>query len=96
MLALLYGQLLLACRHKDAWQYLEQGFQAAANLLASDEYFLVMKRHETLRRLPLGGTRAEPQGLEAMLQEAEVIRRLQGSQSQRPEGTEGRHLDTLD
>lgn len=96
LVALVYGQLLVSCKRAGAWEYLDRGFGGAANRLPPDDYFAVLKRHERLRRLALSPRGAPGQPLDALLAEAEVIRRLQGDQPERPASTEGRHLDTLD
>jgi hypothetical protein len=96
LLALVYGQLRLACKQQGAWRYLDRGFNEAANLLEADEYFQVLKRHERLRRLPLHESPAAPQLLRTLLAEAELINRLEGPRLSRPDSTEGGHLDTLD
>ena len=93
---LVHGQLLASVRRAGAMERLDQGFALAANLLEADAYFRVLRRHETLRVLPWHAVAATPQGLDALLREAAVIRRLRGPGDVRPRGTEGAHLDTLD
>lgn len=95
LVQLLHGQLLASVRLRGALPCLDAGFAQAAHLLTPEEYFVVFKRHEGLRVLPWHERPVTPQGLESLLQEAEVIRRLRGRQGERPRGTEGEHLDTL-
>lgn len=95
LVELIHGQLLASVRRHGALARLDAGFALAAHLLSPEEYFLVLKRHEGLRALPWHGRPASPQGLESLLREAGVIRRLRGQQGDRPRGTEGRYLDTL-
>ena len=94
-LELCYGQLLIACKRRNAWQHLDDGFQCAANLLEPEEYFTVLKRHESLRHLSLSDKGADPVELEGLLREAGVISRLAGPRRGRREaGT--KHQDTVD
>jgi hypothetical protein len=78
LLKLCYGQLLLARKVDSAWQYLDSGFELAANILQAEEYFLVLKRHQLLRALALSAKPSSPMRLNELLDEAEVIRRLTG------------------
>lgn len=94
-LRLCYGQLLIACKRKPAWDYLDSGFELAAHLLEPEEYFLVLKRHELLRRLQSNTTPSTPAGLDELLAEAGVIQRLKSAESHTPKNNP-RHLDTLD
>jgi hypothetical protein len=96
LVLLIHGQLLASVRQPGAMARLEAGFALAAHLLSPDEYFQVLKRHAGLRELPGQERPAMPQGLDALLREASVIRRLRGPREPRPRGTEGAHLDTLD
>lgn len=96
LLELVQGQLLISVRLRQAREHLDAGFRAAAHLLSPEGYFSVLKRHEQLRALPLSDRAMPARGLAQLLTEAGVIRRLQGTRSERPRTTEGSHLDTLD
>lgn len=96
LLELCYGQLLLARKHEDAREHLDRGFALAVHLLPADEYFQVMKRHQTLAVLPLSGATAEPHSLENLLREAGVIGKLLGLGAAREVQVGCRHCDTLD
>lgn len=94
-LKLCYGQLLIACRRRSAWGYLDDGFGLAANLLEPEEYFIVLRRHAMLRHLPLSDNGGDPVDLDGLLREAAVVSRLNG-----PARGFGRvyhgHQDTVD
>lgn len=74
---LIQGQLLCSVRRLGAHQALTHGFQLAADLLASEEYFILMKRHELLACLTLSESGGSPATLPDLLLEAQVIKRLQ-------------------
>jgi hypothetical protein len=94
-LELSYGQLLIACKRREAWRHLDDGFECAANLLEPEEYFIVLRRHECLRHLSLSDNGADPVGLDGLLREAGVISRLAGpNRGRREAGT--KHQDTVD
>lgn len=78
---LVTGQLLISRRLDSARACLERGFALAAPLLPAQDYFRVMKRHALLEALPLGTRPAPARGLDELLTEAAVIRRLQGRQA---------------
>ena len=94
-LELCYGQLMIATKRRGAWQHLDCGFELAANLLEPEGYFVVMRRHDSLRHLPLSDQGAAPTALGDLLREAAVISRLVGPG--RSSGLrEPRHRDTVD
>jgi len=95
MLELCVGQLLIARKLSQAWKHLDRGFQLAAHLLEPGEYFLVLKRHELLRQLPLSLVDSEAAGLEVLLNEARVIATLTGHGT-RQGNTRPKHQDTVD
>ncbi len=95
LLELCCGQLFMARRSHPAWEHLDRGFRLATHLLAAEDYFCVLKRHELLRQLPLHRQPAAPAGLAALLQEARVVARLQRPGRAVAPGTGG-HRDTLD
>ena len=72
LLRLVQGQLLMSVRLAGAMAHLDAGFQAAAPFLAPHDYFILLRRHELLRRLPLGDRPRTPAGLEALLVEARL------------------------
>lgn len=89
---LVYGQLLISRKLTGALEHLGRGFMLAIPQLAPGEYFALLRRHETLRALPLADTASAPQTLADLLTEARVIRRLQPA-GHRP--TSPPHDDTL-
>lgn len=96
LVLLVHGQLLASVRQQGAMAHLDAGFALAAAHLEPEAYFRLLKRHDALRDLPWRSSPAQPQGLESLLREAAVIRRLRGPRKARPRGSEGAHLDTLD
>lgn len=94
LLELCRGQLFMARRRLPAQQHLDRGFQLAAHLLEAEDYFLVLRRHELLRQLPLAATPGDAATLEALLREAQVIARLKGPGRHHEPGN-GKHLDTI-
>ncbi len=92
LLELVYGQLLLSRRQKPALQHLDHGFRLAAGYLEATDYFLLVRRHELLRYIPLSDAGGTPQGLQSLLAEAAVIRQLQGAG---PRVSSMSHYDTV-
>ncbi|HKJ08105.1 MAG TPA: hypothetical protein VKA76_03360 [Gammaproteobacteria bacterium] len=89
---LVYGQLLMSRKRADAMTHLNDGFARAVHELGAREYFEVLHRHELLAYLPPMATgTVPPQGLDALLAEAGVIRRLQGERA--TQGTAGADRD---
>lgn len=89
---LCYGQLLLARKLTRAWHYLDAGFVQAARLFGAEDYFVVLKRHQMLRNLVLSERPSQPLRLQALLDEAAIIRQLR-----RPgEGSEPAGFDRRD
>lgn len=95
LLELCCGQLFLARRQLSAWQHLDRGFRLATHLLEAEDYFIVLRRHELLRQLPLAATPADAASLDTLLKEAQVIARLKGP-GRPPESGGGKHRDTID
>lgn len=95
ILELCVGQLLIARRLSQAWMHLDRGFQLAVHLLEPDDYFLVLKRHELLRQLPLSLVGTDAATLDALLKEARVIATLRGNGT-RQVNTSPKHQDTVD
>lgn len=91
LLEIVHGQLLLSRRQWPALQHLDRGFSLAARHLEATDYFLLVRRHDLLRHLPLSAAPAAPQGLQSLLAEAAVIRELQGAGQQTCSGS---HRDT--
>ena len=94
-LELCYGQLMIAGKRRGAWRHLDCGFELGANLLEPEEYFVVLRRHDSLRHLPLSESGGAPASLGDLLLEAAVIRRIGG----RGRGAQLRgsgHRDTVD
>jgi hypothetical protein len=92
LLELVYGQLLLSRRRTPALQHLDCGFRLAAGYLEARDYFLLVRRHDLLRYLPLSAAGVAPQGLQSLLAEAAVISQLQGA---RRHTCSVSHSDTL-
>ena len=92
LLELVCGQLLLSRRRKPALQHLDHGFRLAAGYLEATDYFLLVRRHDLLRYIPLSDAGVAPQGLQSLLAEAAVIRQLQG---EGPHTCGVSHFDTL-
>ena len=76
--ALTFGQLHLACRLEGAWTHLDEGFRQASPLLAADDYFRVLRRHQLLRPLALGPAPQPGLSLAELLAVARVTARLTG------------------
>lgn len=95
MLELCIGQLLISRKLSRAWTHLDRGFQLAAHLLEPENYFLVLRRHELLRQLPLSLAGSEASGLEALLNEARIIATLRGRRT-RQGNIVPKHRDTVD
>ena len=92
LLEIVYGQLLFSRRQRSALEHLDRGFRLAAGYLEAADYFLLVRRHELLRHIPLSAAQAAPQGLQSLLAEAGVIRQLLGAV--RPASRES-HYDTI-
>jgi hypothetical protein len=84
-LELCFGQLLIAARHDSAWSHLDAGFVLAANIMEPEEYFIILKRHERLRSLPLYPQPRPSAGLQQLLTEAGIIERLRGGRTPSPD-----------
>ncbi len=91
LVELVYGQLLLSRRTLGAWTHLDRGLQLASSLLAPSDYFVILRRHQALRDLPLNAEPLPPQPLERLLREAAVARRLKGGSEPPP----ARRQDTV-
>jgi len=76
LLELVYGQLLLSRRQRPAQRHLDRGFSLGVAYLAATDYFLLVRRHDLLRYIPLSAVPVAPQGLQSLLAEAAVIRQL--------------------
>jgi hypothetical protein len=63
-------------RRSGAFAPLDRAFHAARNLLAPSDYFVLFKRHNLLRQLPLGTAIQKGQSLEELLTTAAVIERM--------------------
>lgn len=92
LLELVYGQLLVSCKYRQAHQHLDRGFALAACQLDSADYFCLVRRHELLKFLSLPDTPSPPQTLASLLAEAAVIRRLREGDVRRYRQA---HFDTV-
>lgn len=77
---LIYGQLLMSQRRSGALAPLDRAFHAARNLFAPSDYFVLFKRHNLLRQLPLGTEIEKGQSLEELLTTAAVVERMTHAQ----------------
>ncbi len=93
LLELVYGQLLASRKLAGAAGHLERGFALAAPWLSTREYFDLVRRHERLSSLRLSDGPAPAQGLQALLTEAAVTRRLR--HQPRRAVAAARHGDTV-
>lgn len=81
LLELLWGQLLLSRKIQGAWQHLDEGFRLATHIFHNADYFVVMKRHQQLRHIPLQAKpAARAHSLDELLRLAGVIEQLQKPQ----------------
>lgn len=81
---LLYGQLLMSKRISAATDYLDEAFHQARLLLRPQDYFVLMKRHQILKRIPLSDTATPGETLEQLLTTGKVIARMEESRGERP------------
>lgn len=92
LLELVYGQLLVSRKYRQADWHLQRGFTLVAPRLNAADYFCLVRRHELLGYLCLSDTPAPPQTLAALLTEASVVRRLRGETGRKYSCS---HLDTV-
>jgi hypothetical protein len=92
LLELVYGQWLASRKLLPAMRHLADGFRLAAPLLASEDYFRLLRRHERLACLAFSAQAASPQDLPALLTEAGVTECLQRGMRRVPANS---HQDTL-
>ena len=92
LLELVYGQLLISCKCRDAVQHLNIGFSLAVDFLDSSDYFRLVRQHELFDYLPVSPKPSPPLKLESLLSEAGVIKRLQEGAGRRYDNT---HHDTV-
>ena len=95
LLHLIHGQLLMSRRLDGAMDSLNRGFTEGRLLFTPDDYFLVLKRHQTLSHLPLGNSPLPAEPLESLLNSARVIQLLERSEG-RPSEYSHDHRDTFD
>ncbi len=53
LLELVYGQLLISCKYRQALQHLVNGFSLAVDYLDPADYFRLVRQHELLDYLPV-------------------------------------------
>jgi len=90
---LVYGQLLVSQKRSGAHEILQQGFTRIQPWLQADEYFTLLKRHQQLLVLIPGPSASVALPLQELLNEAAVIRKLQGNVPNKPQS--GDQSDTL-
>lgn len=79
LLELIVGQLRISRQLNGALQHLEQGFELAHGLLTSADYFLLVKRHKLLSRIPLQQRASPGKTLQELTAMAAVIEQLESS-----------------
>ncbi|MDH3979477.1 MAG: hypothetical protein OEU91_03080 [Gammaproteobacteria bacterium] len=92
LLELVYGQWLASRKLMPAMRHLEDGFRMASPLLASEDYFRLLRRHERLACLVFTAQASSAQDLPELLTEAAVTECLQGRVRR---STARNHQDTL-
>jgi len=90
---LVYGQLLVSQKRGGAHEMLKQGFDRIEPWLQADEYFILLKRHQQLSILVPGLSASAALSLQELLNEAAVVRKLQGDARIMPKSSD--RLDTL-
>jgi len=95
LLHLIHGQLLMSRRLSGAMDSLNRGFTEGRLLFTPQDYFLVLKRHQTLAHLPLGNSPLPAESLDSLLNSARVIQQLEQSGGKRSEYSSD-HRDTFD
>jgi hypothetical protein len=80
LLLLAYGQLLISCKLKSAFEFLDRGLLHAANFLSPSDYFKVVNRHELLSALPLFADPRPAADLLSLENEAQILMRLKKGQ----------------
>lgn len=80
LVELIYGQLLMSQRRSGAMAALDHAFHAAHHLLTPGDYFVLFKRHNLLRRLPLGTEGQKGLFLDELLTTSAVIERMTNMQ----------------
>lgn len=90
---LVYGQLLVSQKYSGAHEMLKQGFDRIQPWLQADEYFTLLKRHQQLASLALSQSGSDALSLQELLNEAAVVRKLQGEVRDRTH--RGKQTDTL-
>ena len=82
---LIYGQLLMSRKQVGAMDYLEKAFHRATSLLRPEDYFVLMKRHQVLKQIPLSEQASQGVSLDALIKTGSVIGRMEESHGGRPE-----------
>jgi hypothetical protein len=82
---MIYGQLLMSRKTDGAMAYLDDAFHRARLLLRPEDYFVLMKRHQVLRSIPLSAEAAKGERLEGLLRMGGVIDRMEQGRGERPE-----------
>ena len=77
---LVRGQLLASRKRVGALEHLERGFRLAGPLLAPQDYFSLLHRHELLAYLPYSDRPVAALDLPALLKEAGVIKQLRSNE----------------
>jgi hypothetical protein len=73
LINLVYGQLLMSQRLKDARYYLDEGFKQASPLLTNSDYFKIHHQHQLLKIIPLEDKPLPATDLKTLINMAEVI-----------------------
>lgn len=86
---LIYGQLLMSQRRNGAMAALDHAFYAARHLLTPSDYFVLLKRNNLLRRLPLATEGQKGLFLDELLTTSAVIERMTNMQQPRGRRDDG-------
>jgi len=80
LVELVYGQLLISGKCLPARKHLARGFSLAARHLETEDYLLLLRRHELLEYLPLSESPVVAVDLQSLLKEAVVISHLRANE----------------
>jgi hypothetical protein len=65
-------------------EYLDEAFHLARLLLRPEDYFVLMKRHQVLKNIPLSGQASQGETLQGLLKTGGVIGRMKESRGAKP------------
>ncbi|MDH5786597.1 MAG: hypothetical protein OEZ16_13465 [Chromatiales bacterium] len=73
---LIHGQLLMSKKIEGAMEDLDVAFHHARLLLRPEDYFVLVKRHQILRHIPLSAQPSQGETLDGLLKTGGVIGRM--------------------